>query len=448
MMQPLPSVTTPAQSSNSFRPAARELAICALLCALLLFLAGCQPSPRVNVLDYLAGRSLGAYDPPPAGASTGSIQGRTLDESGAPLAGATVVVAERRGTPHTAVSDAEGRYQIDGVPPGHYVPAAVAPGYDEVAAADVQGRPLIVAVEAGEMADAPPLTLKPRSPVPLPADLADQVALAQTGTYSATTSFPAGAAAQVLSYQYQREGEAIDTLRVYQPLDLAEDEKFPLLFFGYPGDVDNWEAVSVAFAAQGYVVVAISPSPAWDVDIEQHALDERIALHLARAGSLSPHIGDGPAMALGGSFTSAVLHRLLLDEGDQFNGWVTVGGIANAFSGAAAFYAGELELPPRYQFVIPALGQPNLFPLSFLRYSPVYTASQLPPTLIIHTGADRIIPIEQAYELEAALRASDVPVETFYYKDVSHYLQIGEDLTPAGKEMFYLIFDFIERWGR
>jgi pimeloyl-ACP methyl ester carboxylesterase len=209
--------------------------------------------------------------------------------------------------------------------------------------------------------------------------------------------------------------------------------------------VDNWEAVSVAFAAQGYVVVAISPSPAWDVDIEQHALDERIALHLARDGSLSPHIGDGPAMALGGSFTSAVLHRLLLDEGDQFNGWVTVGGIANAFSGAEAFYAGELELPPRYQFVIPALGQPNLFPLSFLRYSPVYTASQLPPTLIIHTGADHIIPIEQAHELEAALRASGVPVETFYYKDVSHYLQIGENMTPEGQEMFYLILDFIER---
>ncbi len=446
MIRSQPGVLTPAQSNSAYIPAARPVAICALLCALLLILVGCQPTPRTNVLNYLAARSLGAYDPPPPGAPTGSIQGQVLDESGAPLVGATVVVAERRGTPHTAVSDGTGHYRIDGIPPGHYVPAAVAPGYDETVAADDQGRPRIVAIEAGETASAPPLILKQRAPVPLPADLADQIALTQTGSYSATTSFPPGSAAQVLSYQYQREGETIDTLRVYLPLDADEGEKFPLLFFGYPGHVDGWEAVSVAFAAQGYVVIAISPSPAWDVDIEQHALDERIVLHLARDGSLSPHIDDGPAMALGGSFTSAVLHRLLLDEGDQFNGWVTVGGIANAFSGAEAFYAGELELPPRYQFVIPALGQPNLFPLSFLRYSPVYTASQLPPTLIIHTGADRIIPIEQAYELEEALQASGVPVETFYYKDVSHYLQIGENLTPEGEEMFYLILDFIERW--
>ena len=76
------------------------------------------------------------------------------------------------------------------------------------------------------------------------------------------------------------------------------------------------------------------------------------------------------------------------------------------FSGTADFYAGRLEMPPQYELLIPALGAPNLYPLPFLRYSPVYTAAQLPPTLIIHTDVDKVTPIDQAYQLEAALKAA------------------------------------------
>jgi acetyl esterase/lipase len=134
------------------------------------------------------------------------------------------------------------------------------------------------------------------------------------------------------------------------------------------------------------------------------------------------------------------------DESDVIAAWITVGGISNAFSGAADFYAGRLEMPPQYELLIPALGPPNLYPLLFLRYSPVYTAAQLPPTLIIHTDADKVTPIDQAYQLEAALKAANVPLEVYYYKDVSHYLQIGDDLTEAGQEMYYLILDFAQRY--
>ncbi|MFZ1755774.1 MAG: prolyl oligopeptidase family serine peptidase, partial [Caldilineaceae bacterium] len=147
-----------------------------------------------------------------------------------------------------------------------------------------------------------------------------------------------------------------------------------------------------------------------------------------------------------GSFSSAILHRLLRDERDQFTAWITAGGISNAFTGSADFYAGRLDIPDPYGLVIPALGAANIYPVPFLRFSPVYTAAHLPPTLIIHTDADAIIPINQAYQLEAALRAADVPVEVFYYQDVSHYLQIGDDITEAGKAMFGLVMDFVGRY--
>ena len=90
------------------------------------------------------------------------------------------------------------------------------------------------------------------------------------------------------------------------------------------------------------------------------------------------------------------------------------------------------------------MGPANLYPLPFLYFSPVYTASQLPPTMIIHTDVDRIIPITQAYELEQALRDAGVYVEVLYYEDVSHYLQIGEDMTESGEEMFWQVLEFLE----
>jgi len=65
--------------------------------------------------------------------------------------------------------------------------------------------------------------------------------------------------------------------------------------------------------------------------------------------------------------------------------------------------------------------------------------------LITHTDVDHVIPIDQAYQLEAALRANQVPVEVYYYKDVSHYLQIDENMTAQGREMFSRVLAFAAR---
>jgi hypothetical protein len=99
------------------------------LTALLLTLAGCTPTPTGNVLAYLVIQQTGARLTRPV--AVGTLTGRVTDPQAAPLAGATVVVALATGEPFTAVTDRDGRYRIEGVPVGYYVPAAVAPGYDE-----------------------------------------------------------------------------------------------------------------------------------------------------------------------------------------------------------------------------------------------------------------------------------------------------------------------------
>jgi fermentation-respiration switch protein FrsA (DUF1100 family) len=412
--------------------------------AVLLLLSHCAPTPTSNVLGYLVAEQLGSLATPTGERPRGALSGRVLaaDE---PIAGAAVLVAERTGQPYVAYTDNRGHYRIEGIPMGQYTPAAVAPGYQEMALTGIGGIPYLMTIDEGETTVAPPIVLSRHAPAPLPAPWPAAAHLSLTASAVMTAAFPAGATAQMYAFHFVRNGVRVDTLRLYLPLDLAPEVHLPLMFMVYPTYVDLWSSVSTAYANQGFALVAISPMAVNGTDIAAHAADARLALALAQDGLLSPHIGGGKTVALGGSFSSAILHQLIRDSGDAIAGWVTVGGISNAFAGAAAFYAGQLEIPPQYEYLIPALGPPNLYPLEFLRYSPVYTAAALPPTLIIHTDADRVIPLEQALELEQALQRAGVPVELFTYHDVSHYLQIDEKMTDVGREMFFRTVEFAKR---
>lgn len=404
----------------------------------------CTPSAEMNVLGYLISDQLGTLQPADPYGPTGSLTGLVLDGK-KPIAGANVVVAERTGRPHAGQTDEVGRYRIDGIPVGQYVPAAIAPGYDERAAADVWGVPKLVDVTDGGITEAPPLLLAAHVALPSVDNLGDAVGIARSRAYTATAAFPEGASAQVEAYQFERQGAVIDTLRVYRPVGWAPGEPIPLLFFVYPGDVDAWESVSAAYASEGYGVVAISPVAEWGMEIDAHAHDAFLALQLARSGELGLTLTDEPAVALGGSFSSAILNRLMRDIDGEIGAWVTVGGIGDAFDGAHDFYTGAIHPPAQYELLIPALGNPKLYPLPFLRLSPVYSAAQLPFTLIIHTASDQVIPIAQAAALAAAINDVGVPVETYFYDDVSHYLQIDENMTPEAKGMYYHILDYIAR---
>ena len=431
------------KTASSFH---RRIRLTVLRLALLLLVAAlhaaCEPSPTMHVIGYMIEERLGGPVEPVPSAPKGSLSGQVLF-AGEPVAGAAVIVATRTGTPYSARTDGSGYYRIDNIPPGQYVPASIAPTFAETALSGAFGLPYPVTVRAGETAHAPALTLQKHSPRLLPSPLPEAADLWVSEPVTKTAPFPAGAIASERSIAFTRAGARIISLRLYRPFP-DSGENLPLLFGLYPGWVDDWAPVNVALADAGFSVLALSPSGVWGLDVTAHAEDARLALALARGGHLGVDLADAPAVALGGSFSSAIVNRLLRDERDQFAAWLTLGGISNAFSGSADFYARRLTFPERFRYVIPALGPANIYPLPFLYYSPVYTASQLPPTMIIHTDVDRIIPISQAYELEEALRTAGVYVEALYYEDVSHYLQIGDDMTESGKEMFWQVLKFLE----
>jgi hypothetical protein len=419
-----------------------------LICAwLALGAIGCTSSPEVNVLSQMLVKQIGGLRPAAAAAPVGALEGTVLAQ-GAPLAGATVVVAERNGAPHSAITGADGRYRIADVPPGMYAVAAVAAGFDEAQISGLFGLPALQHIDAGQTRSAPPLTLQPHMIAPLPENLAERVVLSPTAVYTATATFPPGAAAQVRAWQFVRDGVTVDSLRVFRPLQVEPRAQPRLLLIVYPSHVDGWQPVSVAFASQGFTVVAISPMLVRGLDIDGSAQDLRVAFDLALRGNLTGGMRSERAPVMGGSFSSALLHRLLRDDAQRVSAVVVVGGIANAFAGIADYNAGKLRIPPQYKYAIPSMGFANVRTLDILRLSPVYTAARLPRTMIIHTSADEVIPIAQAKELEQAAREAGVSVEAYYYDDVSHYLLIGEQMTDAGAEMFGRILAFLDHAGR
>ncbi len=416
----------------------------ALSCSLILCVS-CL-SPVTNLVQY--GLADGErYLFPAAEPGTGVLQGRVLYE-GQPVARATVLVAEPEGTPHVTLTDARGQYRLTGLPPGSYIPIAVADGLENQVLRNFLGLPQAVVVNHDLTVEVADIQMKSVHREPLGPDIAIVHELARLETYTQTSPFPEGAQAQVQHWSFVRNEQVNDTLYVYLPVAAEPGAgSFPLLFAVYPGHSLQWEDISVSFASQGYAVVALSPLLAYGRDVLEHGEDARLALHLALQGALDPRIDVSAPLAMSGSYGSAVLNRLIRIADRPFVAVVLLGGISNAFTGAAAFYAGHLDWPVHLGYILASLGTANAKPDSFMQFSPVYSAHTMPPAFLIHTLEDTMVPIEQSYEYAQALTAAQVPVQTYYFADESHYLQIGEETSDVTRDLFVRVLTYLEAHG-
>src|SRR5438045_5553554 len=86
---------------------------------------------RVRAMAALLVLMLAAVSAASAQETTGTIRGRIVDEQGAAMPGVTVTVIGGQGS-KTAVSDAEGRYNIPFLTPGTYTVRAELQGFKTV----------------------------------------------------------------------------------------------------------------------------------------------------------------------------------------------------------------------------------------------------------------------------------------------------------------------------
>jgi hypothetical protein len=439
-----------------------------LLCLGLAIASRTQPGQAaLNVADYklrsawwsVAGKP--QFDP----SQTGSIVGVIQDTAGQPIAEAVALVATVEGKTFQARSDARGRYRIDGVPPGRYVPMAAAWGYDEQNGPSLQ-------VRAGEQQSDVDLRLALHEVGPItPTNL-------QIGQrWQATTEFPEPLFATRIPFTFTLDGLSINNGQIYLPAqspearsetgqssegqtlegvgDSASSPTFPTppafpnpptLVIIYPSHPLNWNAASVALTRDGNPVLALGPDGDRALDIEGHVRDFRAALQLWREGDLTllPFEPDNWVL-MSGSFGSLIMFRALRDLPATPPAIVNVGGVSDAFLGIQALYADReaLKIPPPYDSAIAAMGRPDRDPAFFFGYSPVFSASKLPPMFVIHTYNDEVIPYTQGEAMAAALAAAGVPHDLLLYEDTTHYLD-AYNPTPGTELVYERVLKYVQ----
>lgn len=86
-----------------------------------------------------------------------------------------------------------------------------------------------------------------------------------------------------------------------------------------------------------------------------------------------------------------------------------------------ALYNGLTTNIERFALQAMLSGTPATNPTLYQSSSPIYFASaQSPPTLILHGGADPVVPVTQSTALKAKLESVNVPVQLFLYPNEGH----------------------------
>ncbi|NOZ27614.1 MAG: prolyl oligopeptidase family serine peptidase [Chloroflexi bacterium] len=360
----------------------------------------------------------------------GGLTGRVMDTMGQPIEGAIVLVAEATGETYHDATDGDGRYRITGVPAGRYVPLAAAWGYRMRIAPSIRVRP-------GATVEAVDFALPPRPPIRLSAEIPVTI----TGRTIVTGTFPSpDVEAERIDFRFERAGTEIAVDRIYQPV--GRRTPGPTLAIAFPSYEPHWEPAAVAFASQGFTVLFVAPVAARGLDIQAHALDLLQAVTLLRAGRLTPAADPDRMAVLAGSFSTLYFYQVLPDM-PEIKAVITVGGISDAFLGVQALYDETLEIPPPYDAAIAAIGRPDRHPERFMQYSPAFFARHMPPTLVVHTTADRVIPYNQSVRFAQALADANVPHDLILYEDTSHYLNTWNP-TPQVTAAFWRMIDFLQ----
>jgi acetyl esterase/lipase len=420
-----------------------RLILISLLASLLLAGCGAVDGQTVrNVLEYQIRKvfpSVLVYREAPAPAS---LSGVVRDEAGQPIPDAVVLVSTVRGEAVHTRSGVDGSYRLEGIAPGRAVPMGGAWGFDAV-----NGRAL--QLSPGQQLTGVDFTLPARQPRPV-----EPIDLASGQPVEEHSQFPQPMTATRIPFSFTLEGVRIDNGQIYLPAQQARSETgrsgedASTLVIIYPSHPLNWNAASVALTRDGNPVLALGPHSSGGLDIDQHARHYRAALQLWQSGQLTPlRRPDERWVAMSGSFSSLIMFKALQDLPARPPAIVSVGGISDAFLGVQALYDADLAIPPPYDSAVAALGRPDRDPAFFYGFSPVFYADKLPPTFVIHTFNDEVIPYNQAKALAAALAAAGVPHELLLYEDTTHYLD-AYNPTPATHMVYERVLAYVWRMGQ
>ncbi len=395
-----------------------------------------HPTSRAlyNLGEYRARRWWWDQVGMPEHIGSGSISGWVTDTEDRPVMEATILVSTTTGETYYTQTDVQGWYTLAGIPSGSYRPIAMAWGYDLPAhSKHSNAGPLLRIGDQPARFDAVLQPYSPSSLSPAPESL-------QMGPpVMVETDFPWPELAVRHPLTFTHEGAQIEGDILYTPA--RGEGPWPLVVVAYPSPAIRWEKATIQFAAAGYAVLAITPDPDRLLDLESHARDLRMAVEFAQSGQLSPAIAGPDFVFVSGSFGSLFGYRAL-PALDHLGAIVNIGGVSDAFLGVEALYDEDLMIPPPYDLAVASLGRPDRDPGFFMAYSPAFWAEQHPPTLIIHTYEDEVIPSNQSQRLADALANAGVAHELHLYHSDTHYLD-PRDPTPEAVAVIEKVLAFV-----
>ena len=408
----------------------------AVIAALVIVLAGLITSdhPRIwpyrHAAHYWLLKRTGAIQPP-AAEPQGRLRGVVRSATGQPIAGATVLVAAGDGTPFAAESDAQGQYSLS-VPVGSYLPVAGAPGFEDLALRTALG----IGVAAGQTTPLD-LTLRPRGVARV--SPATEVLLSEPLALRIEQPLPATAIRRALSFRADERSNQL-TL-VYTPNDGATTP-LPVLLAVYPGPADSWESVSLPLAQAGYVVIAVGPAYALDLEADVDDLDR--VLQLVQGGQI-PRADRARIGALAGSYSGLHVMRLATRAPGSIQSALLLGPPTDLFELRRQFEAGTFAPPFGLDQALIALGLPSRVPERYWRYSARYHARAITiPLMLIHSKQDEVVPFTQSQLLADELQRLGQPHELHILEGMGHYL-LATERTPAIDDLFNTTIDFFAR---
>jgi dipeptidyl aminopeptidase/acylaminoacyl peptidase len=211
----------------------------------------------------------------------------------------------------------------------------------------------------------------------------------------------------------------------------------------YPGEPLEWEPASMAFVAQGYVVLAIGPVSMRGMDITADVEDMIVVMDLFHQGLLSSMVDPRRLVALGGSFSSLALLRAL-HYGPPIRGVVLLGGLTDVYRLRYEVYIHAYTghtIYPHLERAMWSLGRPDRAPRLYIENAPIFSVRGLPSLCIIHGTGDTVIPYQQSELLAAALQAEGLPSELHIYHGTGHYPGI-DDPDPDTEAMYHQMVRF------
>lgn len=196
------------------------------------------------------------------------------------------------------------------------------------------------------------------------------------------------------------------------------------------GAFDNFPKMLAAFAAEGFTVASVEYRLSGEAPFPAQARDVFAALRFLRANAAQYHIDPARVGVFGGSAGGhlAGLAGLACTNG-RIDAKLDPTSANDACVQATAVWYGIFDFATMPRIVQKDSAEQRLLacmegtctPEAIRAASPIaYVDPKDPPFLILHGVDDKVVPIAQSHQLEAALKAAGVPVSATYYAATDH----------------------------